>query len=113
MMILYLPGNPFICLILGSLPPSPADSGVSDVDSSSSGGQPACSEELKARLSMPPHATTVGNSAGSQPNGIAGGVGGASNGHLPHGTFLHPNFYHNSQPSALSRLWNRGNVSCK
>lgn len=92
----------------GSLPPSPADSGVSDVDSSSSGGQP-CSEELKARLSMPPHATTVGN--GTASNGLSGGV--ATNGHLPHGTFLHPNFYHNSQPSALSRLWNRGNVSRK
>ncbi|XP_062540467.1 ecdysone-induced protein 74EF-like isoform X2 [Armigeres subalbatus] len=37
----------------GSLPPSPADSGVSDVDSSSSGGQPACSDELKARLGIP------------------------------------------------------------
>lgn len=97
--------------MLGSLPPSPADSGVSDVDSSSSGGQPACSEELKARLSMPPHATTVANGASTQQNGITGG---SNNGHLPpHGTFLHPNFYHNSQPSALSRLWNRGNVSRK
>ncbi|XP_058840567.1 ecdysone-induced protein 74EF-like, partial [Topomyia yanbarensis] len=36
--------------LTSSLPPSPADSGVSDVDSSSSGGQPACSDELKARL---------------------------------------------------------------
>lgn len=83
------------------------------MDSSSSGGQPACSEELKARLSMPPHATTVGGGggAGSQPNG--GITVASNNGHLPHGTFLHPNFYHNSQPSALSRLWNRGNVSCK
>ncbi|XP_052894009.1 ecdysone-induced protein 74EF [Anopheles moucheti] len=41
----------------GSLPPSPADSGVSDVDSSSSGGQPACSDELKARLGIPTSST--------------------------------------------------------
>ncbi|XP_063702176.1 ecdysone-induced protein 74EF-like isoform X4 [Culicoides brevitarsis] len=98
----------------GSLPPSPADSGVSDVDSSSSGGQP-CSEELKARLSMPPHAgggTQGAPSSQQQTNGgsIANGNS-SNNGHLPHGTFLHPNFYHNSQPSALNRLWNRGNLS--
>ncbi|CAK1547997.1 unnamed protein product [Leptosia nina] len=37
----------------GSLPPSPADSGVSDVESSSSG---AGAEELKARLQPPPPA---------------------------------------------------------
>lgn len=36
----------------GSLPPSPADSGVSDVESSSSG--PGSAEELKARLQPPP-----------------------------------------------------------
>ncbi|XP_041974400.1 ecdysone-induced protein 74EF isoform X2 [Aricia agestis] len=36
----------------GSLPPSPADSGVSDVESSSSGAGSA--EELKARLQPPP-----------------------------------------------------------
>lgn len=34
---------------LGSLPPSPADSGVSDVDSSSS-GHTSSADELKARL---------------------------------------------------------------
>ncbi|CAH2100462.1 unnamed protein product [Euphydryas editha] len=39
----------------GSLPPSPADSGVSDVESSSSGAGSA--EELKARLQPPPPAT--------------------------------------------------------
>uniref|UniRef100_A0A182PRB2 Uncharacterized protein n=1 Tax=Anopheles epiroticus TaxID=199890 RepID=A0A182PRB2_9DIPT len=32
-------------------------SGVSDVDSSSSGGQPACSDELKARLGIPTSST--------------------------------------------------------
>ncbi|EAT48190.1 AAEL000741-PA [Aedes aegypti] len=72
----------------GSLPPSPADSGVSDVDSSSSGGQPACSDELKARLGIP---LTNGGGAGSGsssnnpansgcstvlPPGSAGGDGG-------------------------------------
>ncbi|XP_055704112.1 ecdysone-induced protein 74EF isoform X5 [Phlebotomus papatasi] len=74
----------------GSLPPSPADSGVSDVDSSSSGGQPACSEELKARLGMPPHCPPQG--------------------HMAPGTFLHPNFYHNSPPQ-LRNIWNNRNVS--
>lgn len=92
--------------ITGSLPPSPADSGVSDVDSSSSGGQPACSEELKARLTMPPHCSTGGSStSGGQTNGSTNA------GHLPHGTFLHPNFYHNSPP--LRSLWNSRSVSCK
>uniref|UniRef100_A0A182K8U7 Uncharacterized protein n=1 Tax=Anopheles christyi TaxID=43041 RepID=A0A182K8U7_9DIPT len=43
--------------LASSLPPSPADSGVSDVDSSSSGGQPACSDELKARLGIPTSST--------------------------------------------------------
>lgn len=38
-------------LVPGSLPPSPADSGVSDVDSSSSGH--ASTDELKARLQPP------------------------------------------------------------
>lgn len=38
-------------VIAGSLPPSPADSGVSDVDSSSSGH--ASTDELKARLQPP------------------------------------------------------------
>lgn len=83
---------PFVnCIIVtGSLPPSPADSGVSDVDSSSSGGQPACSEELKARLGMPPHCPPQG--------------------HMAPGTFLHPNFYHNSPPQ-LRNIWNNRNVS--
>ncbi|XP_011181299.1 ecdysone-induced protein 74EF [Zeugodacus cucurbitae] len=69
----------------GSFPPSPADSGVSDVDSSSSGGQP-CSDEIKARLGIPahchPHAT-----------------------HIPSGTFLHPNLYQNS--ASIRNIWNR------
>lgn len=38
-------------VITGSLPPSPADSGVSDVDSSSSGH--TSTDELKARLNPP------------------------------------------------------------
>ncbi|KAL0896186.1 hypothetical protein ABMA27_012131 [Loxostege sticticalis] len=46
---LYTPSNN-----TGSLPPSPADSGVSDVESSSSGAGSA--EELKARLQPPPPA---------------------------------------------------------
>ncbi|XP_037044971.1 ecdysone-induced protein 74EF isoform X4 [Bradysia coprophila] len=73
----------------GSLPPSPADSGVSDVDSSSSGGQP-CSEELKARLGLTSHCPQQQSS------------------HVPPGTFLNPNFYHNSPP--LRNLWNNRNV---
>ena len=84
----------FLFLLKGSLPPSPADSGVSDVDSSSSGGQP-CSEELKARLGMPP-----------------GGPHCPQQGHIPPGgTFLHPNFYHNSPP--LRNLWSNRNVPRK
>lgn len=77
-------------MLPGSLPPSPADSGVSDVDSSSSGGQP-CSEELKARLGLPIHCPPQG--------------------HVPTGTFLNPNFYHNSPP--LRNIWNNRNVPCK
>lgn len=73
----------------GSLPPSPADSGVSDVDSSSSGGQP-CSEELKARLGLPPH-------VGPQT--------------VPSGPFLNPNYYHN--PTQLRNIWNNRNVQRK
>ncbi|GBP84689.1 hypothetical protein EVAR_32315_1 [Eumeta japonica] len=38
----------------GSLPPSPADSGVSDVESSSSGAGSGVAEELKARLQPAP-----------------------------------------------------------
>jgi len=40
--------------VSGSLPPSPADSGVSDVDSSSSGH--TSNDELKARLQPGPGA---------------------------------------------------------
>ncbi|XP_058458030.1 ecdysone-induced protein 74EF isoform X3 [Malaya genurostris] len=55
--------------LTSSLPPSPADSGVSDVDSSSSGGQPACSDELKARLGIPLQANNnSGNNNGSSNN---------------------------------------------
>lgn len=39
--------------VKGSLPPSPADSGVSDVDSSSSGH--GSNDELRARLQPPLH----------------------------------------------------------
>jgi hypothetical protein len=41
-----------LSLVAGSLPPSPADSGVSDVDSSSSGH--TSNDELKARLQLTP-----------------------------------------------------------
>ncbi|XP_050336094.1 ecdysone-induced protein 74EF isoform X1 [Bactrocera neohumeralis] len=69
----------------GSFPPSPADSGVSDVDSSSSGGQP-CSDEIKARLGIPAHCHPHAS-------------------HIPSGTFLHPNLYQNS--ASLRNIWNR------
>ncbi|XP_067647469.1 ecdysone-induced protein 74EF isoform X1 [Eurosta solidaginis] len=69
----------------GSFPPSPADSGVSDVDSSSSGGQP-CSDEIKARLGLPTHCHPHAS-------------------HIPSGTFLHPNLYQNS--ASLRNIWNR------
>lgn len=74
---------------LGSFPPSPADSGVSDVDSSSSGGQ-SCSDELKARLGLPAHCANLTP-------------------HLGAGTFLHPTLYPNSNP--LRNIWNRGVAS--
>jgi len=45
--VLYL--NVFFRFVSGSLPPSPADSGVSDVDSSSS-GHTSTDTELRARL---------------------------------------------------------------
>lgn len=81
----------------GSLPPSPADSGVSDVDSSSSGnGQPICSDEIKARLGLSGIASTP-NQTGQQ--------------QLPPptpGTFLHPNFY---SQAPLRNLWNNRNAS--
>ncbi|XP_017471805.1 PREDICTED: ecdysone-induced protein 74EF-like [Rhagoletis zephyria] len=69
----------------GSFPPSPADSGVSDVDSSSSGGQP-CSDEIKARLGIPAHCHPHAS-------------------HVTSGTFLHPNLYQNS--ASLRNIWNR------
>lgn len=89
-------------LISGSLPPSPADSGVSDVDSSSSGnGQPICSDEIKARLGLS-GTTATPNNSGQQQTQLPP--------HTP-GTFLHPNFYHQSAP--LRNLWNNRNVSCE
>ena len=77
----------FLPFKTGSLPPSPADSGVSDVDSSSSGGQPACSDELKARLGIPLSSNqqqqqqqnqngTSGSSSSSLLVGSGGGGGG-------------------------------------
>jgi hypothetical protein len=50
----------------GSLPPSPADSGVSDVDSSSSGH--TSNDELKARLQLTPGKRSVSSdlTAGAQ-----------------------------------------------
>lgn len=89
-----------IFLIPGSLPPSPADSGVSDVDSSSSGnGQPICSDEIKARLGLS-GTTAIPNNSGQQ-NQLPP---------PPAGTFLHPNFY---QTAPLRNLWNNRNVSCE
>lgn len=52
-------GRFFVLIFPGSLPPSPADSGVSDVDSSSSGGHTS-TDELKARLQPSIH-SPVGN----------------------------------------------------
>ena len=90
----------FYVIFTGSLPPSPADSGVSDVDSSSSGnGQPICSDEIKARLGL--SQTAAGNAqSGQQQQQLPP---------PPPGTFLHPNFY--SQAAPLRNLWN--NRSCK
>jgi len=83
--------------LAGSLPPSPADSGVSDVDSSSSGnGQPICSDEIKARLGL--SGTTPNQSQQQQLPPP------------PPGTFLHPNFY---SQAPLRNLWNNRNVSCE
>ncbi|ERL85046.1 hypothetical protein D910_02469, partial [Dendroctonus ponderosae] len=48
----------FIFFVKGSLPPSPADSGVSDVDSSSSGH--TSTDELKARLQPSIHSPVGG-----------------------------------------------------
>lgn len=87
---------------LGSLPPSPADSGVSDVDSSSSGnGQPICSDEIKARLGISGVTATPNNSGQQQQPQLPP---------PPPGTFLHPNFY---QAAPLRNLWSSRNVSCE
>lgn len=98
----------FLSSCLGSLPPSPADSGVSDVDSSSSGnGQPICSDELKARLGLSGTSTaTTPNNSGQQQQQQQ-----QQSQQLPPpppGAFLHPNFYHQSAP--LRNLWNNRNV---
>ncbi|EAL41814.3 AGAP007327-PA [Anopheles gambiae str. PEST] len=114
----------------GSLPPSPADSGVSDVDSSSSGGQPACSDELKARLGIPTSSTGPVSNQPGQPSTrsrvnrsrctrMAGPsatslssssalsqVAAAAAAHLQSGPFLRPNFYHHSSPP-LRNIWNQ------
>lgn len=85
--------------LAGSLPPSPADSGVSDVDSSSSGnGQPICSDEIKARLGLSGTTSTPNQSQQQQLPPP------------PPGTFLHPNFY---SQAPLRNLWNNRNVSCE
>lgn len=92
----------FSLLLPGSLPPSPADSGVSDVDSSSSGnGQPICSDEIKARLGLS-GTTATPNNSGQQQTQLPP---------PPPGTFLHPNFYHQTAP--LRNLWSNRNVSRK
>lgn len=93
----------FLNFISGSLPPSPADSGVSDVDSSSSGnGQPICSDEIKARLGLSATSATPNNSGQQQTTQLPPPT---------HGTFLHPNFYHQTAP--LRNLWSNRNVSCE
>ncbi|KAG5678078.1 hypothetical protein PVAND_007780 [Polypedilum vanderplanki] len=85
----------------GSLPPSPADSGVSDVDSSSSGnGQPICSDEIKARLGL--------NGTTSTPNQTGQQQQQQQLPPPPPGTFLHPNFY---SQAPLRNLWNNRSVS--
>jgi hypothetical protein len=90
----------FIFFLSGSLPPSPADSGVSDVDSSSSGnGQPICSDEIKARLGLS-GASASANASGQQQQLPP----------PPPGTFLHPNFY---SQAPLRNLWSNRNVSCE
>ncbi|XP_068082850.1 ecdysone-induced protein 74EF isoform X2 [Anabrus simplex] len=66
----------------GSLPPSPADSGVSDVDSSSSGH--TSNDELKARL-QPPTPVPAARTPDSP--------GPGSHGYPQHGGFLAP-YYH-------------------
>lgn len=82
------------CLILsGSLPPSPADSGVSDVDSSSSGH--TSTDELKARLQptpLPP-SNGAGGPPGPQHSPLGAGSGG---GYHHHQQFLAP-YYHHQQ----------------
>uniref|UniRef100_A0A8W7P415 Uncharacterized protein n=1 Tax=Anopheles coluzzii TaxID=1518534 RepID=A0A8W7P415_ANOCL len=87
----------------GSLPPSPADSGVSDVDSSSSGGQPACSDELKARLGIPtsstgPVAAAAVAAAATQQHLQQQAA------HLQSGPFLRPNFLPSQLATAAQHL---------
>ncbi|KAL0276028.1 UNVERIFIED_CONTAM: hypothetical protein PYX00_003706 [Menopon gallinae] len=67
----------------GSLPPSPADSGVSDVDSSSSGH--TSNDELKARLQPGPASRTPESGYYQNPGG---------------GGFLVPSFYSGSNATA-------------
>lgn len=74
--------------VSGSLPPSPADSGVSDVDSSSSGH--ASTDELKARLQPPglgPH-SPLGYPVNQQqflaPYHYSPGHGQPHRSHMPH-----------------------------
>lgn len=58
--------NRVYLFVTGSLPPSPADSGVSDVDSSSSGH--TSNDELRARL-QPNPASSVNPTAGGTHQG--------------------------------------------
>ncbi|XP_044728683.1 ecdysone-induced protein 74EF isoform X1 [Chrysoperla carnea] len=71
----------------GSLPPSPADSGVSDVDSSSS-GHTSSTDELKIRL--------AGGHHGAGPQSPLGYPGHPPGGHHPQ-QFLAPYYHHHSQ----------------
>uniref|UniRef100_A0A0A9YTZ3 Ecdysone-induced protein 74EF isoform B n=1 Tax=Lygus hesperus TaxID=30085 RepID=A0A0A9YTZ3_LYGHE len=81
----------------GSLPPSPADSGVSDVDSSSSGH--TSNDELRARLAPPhpyyPH-TTV-NSCRRSPDAPSAPTTTSMGSLYPTAHFLSP-YYHQPQP---------------
>ncbi|XP_026464240.1 ecdysone-induced protein 74EF [Ctenocephalides felis] len=90
----------------GSLPPSPADSGVSDVDSSSSGGggqggviapppPGAHSEELKARLAPSSHQALPAHSQNG--HGLVTSPTGSHH-HSLQGAFLPPQFYHHAPP---------------
>ncbi|BES93302.1 Ets domain transcription factor [Nesidiocoris tenuis] len=87
----------------GSLPPSPADSGVSDVDSSSSGH--TSNDELRARLAPPhpyyPHSATTAptsvNPCRRSPDAGTTATQASMGSLYPAAHFLSP-YYHQPQP---------------